>query len=79
VVAEFAWTDAVALPWSHDTDAGEPRHEPASGLLVDALTGDESVRQVIEGERTDDDAVRAWRTEARRFGWTPNRSAATAP
>lgn len=61
---EFAWTDAANLPWSNHPDAGAAWHEPTRGPLVDALTGDGSVRAVVDGETTLSDAVARWRAAA---------------
>jgi uncharacterized protein YbbC (DUF1343 family) len=46
---EFIWVDSATLPWSSLPDAGRPWHEPAGGLLVDHLTGNEEVRRLVEG------------------------------
>jgi uncharacterized protein YbbC (DUF1343 family) len=56
----FAWVDAGAMPWAQHPDAGAPWFEPVRGRLVDALTGDDSVRRVIDGELSWDDAVAGW-------------------
>lgn len=64
---EFAWTDAAALPWSRSPDAGAVWHEPTRGFLVDALTGDASVRDVVDGARAFAHADAAWRAVARGF------------
>ena len=47
----FAWRDAAAMPWALDPAAGEPWFEPAHGALVDALTGSDEVRAVVDGRR----------------------------
>jgi uncharacterized protein YbbC (DUF1343 family) len=56
----FAWVDAGAMPWAQHPDAGAPWFEPVGGPLIDALTGDDSVRRVIDGELSWDDAVAGW-------------------
>lgn len=70
---EFAWTDAATLPWAALPGAGEPWFEPVRGPLVDALTGDASVRAVVDGRTTFEAADDAWRRAARGF------AAAVAP
>ena len=65
---EFAWTDAAALPWAQRPGAGEPWFEPVHGALVDALTGDSSVREVVEGWLGFERADASWRDAARAFG-----------
>jgi hypothetical protein len=56
----FAWVDAGSMPWAESPDAGAPWFEPVRGPLIDALTGDDSVRRVIDGELRWDDAVAGW-------------------
>jgi len=56
----FAWIDASTMPWSGHPDAGEPWFEPVRGPLIDALTGDASVRRVVDGELAWEDAVASW-------------------
>jgi len=56
----FAWVDAGAMPWAQHPDAGAPWYEPVRGPMIDALTGDDSVRRVIDGELSWDDAVAGW-------------------
>ncbi len=63
----FAWVDAATLPWSRLPGAGETWHEPTRGLLIDALTGDASVRRVVEGELAFEDADAGWRAAAAAF------------
>lgn len=63
----FAWVDAATLPWSRLPGAGEVWHEPVRGPLVDGLTGDASVRAVIDGERTFAEAAADWQGAARTF------------
>lgn len=73
----LAWRDAAQLPWSRDPDAGRVWHEPASGPLIDGLTGGSEVRDVVEGRRSLDDARAGWRAAAVTFGtasvvaWSP--------
>jgi len=57
----FAWVDAGAMSWAEHPDAGAPWFEPARGPLIDALTGDDSLRRVIDGDLTWEDAEAAWR------------------
>ncbi len=57
---EFRWALAADMPWSDLPGAGEPWHEPVSGYLVDALTGDTSVREVIDGTMPLETARAAW-------------------
>ncbi len=64
---EFAWTDAATLPWARLPGAGEPWFEPVRGALVDALTGDASVREMVEGVRPRSIAARAWEDDAVAF------------
>jgi len=64
---EFAWVDAAALPWSRSPDAGAPWHEPVRGRLVDALTGDASVRSLVEGAVGWSEVAASWRAAAARF------------
>jgi uncharacterized protein YbbC (DUF1343 family) len=64
---EFAWTDAATMPWSRAPDAGAPWHEPARGPLVDALTGDASVRGVVDGSLGWHDAAARWDAAAAGF------------
>jgi uncharacterized protein YbbC (DUF1343 family) len=64
---EFAWTDAAAMPWGRAPDAGAPWHEPVRGALVDALTGDASVRAVVDDVLAWDDAAAGWGAVAGRF------------
>lgn len=64
---DFAWVDAATLPWSRLPGAGEVWHEPTRGLLVDALTGDASVRRVVDGELAFEDADAGWRDAADAF------------
>ena len=73
--AEFAWTDAATLPWARLPGAGEPWFEPVRGPLVDALTGDASVRAVVDGARRWDEAAAGWAADAR--AWA-SRAAATS-
>ena len=61
---EFAWTDAATLPWARLPGAGEPWFEPVRGALVDALTGDASVRAVVDGARGWDEVAAAWAADA---------------
>ncbi len=65
--SEFAWVDAATMRWSRDPDAGEPWHEPSRGPLVDALTGDGSVRGVVEGSLAFEAAAADWRVAGERF------------
>ena len=70
---EFAWTDAATLPWAQLPGArlpgaGEPWFEPVRGALVDALTGDASVRGVVDGARRWDEVAAAWAADA--AAWT---------
>lgn len=58
---EFAWTLAAHKPWSRLPGAGEPWHEPVAGYLVDALTGDDSVRRVVDGDLDLEVATANWR------------------
>lgn len=62
-----AWQSAAAMPWSGLPGAGEPWHEPVTGLLIDGLVGDTSVRQVIEGRLSLDEAEATWAAAHRRF------------
>lgn len=64
---EFSWVLAADKPWSKLPGAGEPWHEPVTGHLVDALTGDDSVRRVVEGEVPLEQAQAAWSAAAE--GW----------
>jgi uncharacterized protein YbbC (DUF1343 family) len=50
---EFSWVDNATLPWSSLPDAGQPWHEPESGLLVDHLTGTKEVRRLVEGAQAE--------------------------
>ncbi len=61
---EFAWVAAADKPWSRLPGAGEPWHEPVAGYLVDALAGDDSVRRVVDGEVTLEQAQTAWAAAA---------------
>lgn len=63
----IAWTDCAAMPWSAAPDAGEPWHEPARGALVDALTGDASVRQAVEGRAPLEGVEAGWGAAHRAF------------
>lgn len=65
--SEFAWVDAATLGWSRLPGAGEVWHEPVRGLLVDGLTGDSSVRAVIDGERTFAEVAADWQGAAATF------------
>lgn len=56
----FTWVDAGSMPWAKSQDAGAPWFEPVQGPLIDALTGDDSVRRVIDGELRWEDAVATW-------------------
>ena len=58
---EFAWVDAATLPWARLPGAGERWFEPVRGPLVDALTGDASVRDVIDGRLPFAAADASWR------------------
>jgi uncharacterized protein YbbC (DUF1343 family) len=64
---EFSWVLAADKPWSKLPGAGEPWHEPVTGHLIDALTGDDSVRRVVEGEVPLEQAQAAWSAAAE--GW----------
>lgn len=59
--AELVWRDAADAPWSRDPDAGRVWHEPSRGPLIDGLVGSTEVRDVVDGRRTLDDALDAWR------------------
>ena len=61
----FAWTDAATMPWSRHPDAGQPWFEPVRGPMVDALLGDASAREVVDGARRWDDVAAAWAASAR--------------
>lgn len=63
----FSWVDAATMPWSRLAGAGEVWHEPTRGPLVDALTGDASVRHVVEGEIAFEDAQASWQVAAEAF------------
>lgn len=63
----FAWVDAASLPWSRDPDAGAPWHEPTRGALVDALTGDASVRALVDGTAAWPTVAEGWRARADAF------------
>lgn len=65
--AAFAWVDAGTMPWVDHPDAGAPWFEPVSGPLVDALMGDGSVREVIDGTRGWAEAAAAWAADAGPF------------
>ncbi len=62
---EFAWTDAATLPWAGLPGAGEPWFEPVRGALVDALTGDASVRDAVDGRVRFEDVDDGWRRSRR--------------
>ncbi len=57
---EVRWVDCATLPWCRLPGAGAPWFEPVEGPLVDALTGDGSVRAVIEGRLAAESAERSW-------------------
>ncbi|MDZ7802187.1 MAG: DUF1343 domain-containing protein [Trueperaceae bacterium] len=67
--AAFAWVDAGDMPWRHDPEAGNPRHEPTQGPLVDGLTGSDAWRRtVVEDAGADrDTAPYAWSDAAHAF------------
>jgi uncharacterized protein YbbC (DUF1343 family) len=64
---EFAWVDAGSLPWARLPGAGEPWFEPVKGALVDALTGDATVRDVVDGRARFETVDAEWRRAARQF------------
>ena len=61
----FAWLDAAQMPWASSPDVGEPWFEPAVGPLVDALTGSDEVRAVVDGHLPWDDVEARWAQVAR--------------
>ena len=63
----FTWLDAEAMPWVDHPDAGAPWFEPVAGPIVDALVGDGSAREVIDGTRDWDDVAVAWERDAAAF------------
>lgn len=64
---ELAWRDAADMPWSDAPDAGRVWHEPVRGPLIDGLAGGSAVRDVVDGRRSLDDAVDAWRAAGAAF------------
>jgi len=61
----FAWRDAATMPWASGAAAGEPWFEPVRGPLVDALTGSDEVREVVDGTRSWGDVQMRWTETAR--------------
>ena len=61
----FAWLDARSMPWADSPDAGQPWFEPVEGHLVDALTGSDEVRAVVDGNLPWDDVEARWAQVAR--------------
>jgi hypothetical protein len=55
---------AAKLPWSDHPDAGAAWPEPTRGPLVGALTGDASVRAVVDGDTTLSNAAARLRAAA---------------
>lgn len=76
--SRFRWVEAAEKPWAHLPGAGEPWHEPVTGLLVDALTGDDSVRRIVEGRTSLEDAQADWSRAAADFGRRFDQFASTA-
>jgi len=68
---EFAWTNAATLPWARLPGAGEPWFEPVRGALVDALLGDASAREVVDGARPWDEVAAVWATDAKAWAADP--------
>ena len=62
---EFTWLDAGSMPWAGSPDAGQPWFEPVDGHLVDALTGSDEVRAVVDGKLRWDDVEARWAEAAR--------------
>lgn len=77
--AEFAWVEAASRPWADLPGAGEPWHEPVTGYLVDALVGDDSVREVVEGSLSLSAAQAAWAETAVAWARDYRRFAARRP
>jgi len=60
--AAFAWVDAATKHWVAGDGAGEAWYEPVRGPLVDALTGSDEVRRVIDGAMAWESAAERWET-----------------
>jgi len=56
-----SWRTNASMPWAGAPGAGEVWHEPPDGLLVDALLGDASLRQLIDGTRSPGAVEASWR------------------
>lgn len=63
----FEWVDAASMPWAHDDDAGEPWFEPVTGALVDALTGSDEVRAVVDARHDLAEAEARWARASEAF------------
>ena len=61
----FAWLEAAQMPWAGSPDAGQAWFEPAEGHVVDALTGSDEVRAVIDGHLPWDEVEARWAQVAR--------------
>lgn len=62
---DFTWLEAASMPWVDDPAAGEPWFEPVRGALVDALTGSDEARAVVDGRLPWDDVEARWSAAAR--------------
>ncbi|MFN2323589.1 MAG: exo-beta-N-acetylmuramidase NamZ domain-containing protein [Trueperaceae bacterium] len=76
---ELVWRDAADMPWSRDPDAGRVWHEPSRGALIDGLAGSTDVRGVVDGTRSLDDALDAWRSAGATFAAAAEPSLLYAP
>lgn len=77
--AQLVWRDAADMPWSRHPDAGRVWHEPSRGALIDGLAGNTEVRGVVDGQRSLDDALDAWRGAGAAFAETAGPSLLYGP